>query len=40
MKTDELNGYIRHYIENDKTNTAIMLSGQWGSGKSYYIKKI
>ncbi len=27
-----------NYLENDKTNTAIMLSGDWGCGKSYYIK--
>lgn len=39
MYADELNLYIRNYLENDKTNSAIMLSGPWGSGKSHYIKK-
>ena len=23
---------------NDKTNTALLLSGSWGSGKTYYVK--
>lgn len=38
MTYDELNNYILDYLENDKTNSAIMLSGGWGTGKSYYIK--
>ena len=35
----ELNSYIKHYLDEDKTNTAIMLTGEWGSGKTYYIEK-
>lgn len=38
MTITELNNYIKHYLEEDKTNTAIMLTGEWGSGKTYYIK--
>ena len=38
MTNYELNKYIRHYLENDKTHSAIMLTGEWGSGKSYYIQ--
>ncbi len=38
MTYDELNAYIIHYLENDRTHSAIMLTGEWGSGKSYYIK--
>ncbi len=38
MTNQELNKYIKHYLENDKTHSAIMLSGEWGSGKSYYIQ--
>lgn len=38
MKTDDLNNYIEHYLEKDKTQSAIMLTGSWGSGKSYYIR--
>lgn len=37
MKTDELNHYIKHYIEKDKTKSAIMLTANWGTGKSHYI---
>ncbi len=39
MTNDELNHYIKHYIEKDKTGRAIMLTGAWGIGKSYYIQK-
>ena len=38
MTNDELNQYIKHYIEKDQTGRAIMLTGAWGIGKSYYIK--
>ena len=38
MTNDELNQYIKHYIEKDKTGRAVMLTGDWGMGKSYYIK--
>lgn len=38
MTYEELTAYIIHYLEKDKTNRALMLSGDWGSGKSYYIK--
>ena len=38
MKGKELNDYIKHYLERDKTQSAIMLTGAWGSGKSYYIE--
>lgn len=38
MTNDELNQYIKHYIEKDKTGRAVMLTGCWGMGKSFYIK--
>ena len=38
MKKSNLNEFILHYVNNDKTNTAILLNGCWGVGKSYYIK--
>lgn len=38
MTVDELNNYIKHYLEEDKTRTAIMLTGEWGSGKTYYVE--
>ena len=33
----DFNAYILNYIKNDKTKSAVMLSGSWGTGKSYYI---
>jgi hypothetical protein len=38
MTNDELNEYIKHYLEEDKTHSAIMLTAPWGTGKSYYIQ--
>lgn len=34
----ELNSFILNYLKNDITGRAIMLTGEWGSGKSYYVK--
>ena len=38
MTQNQLNEYIEHYFFKDKTRSAIMLTGVWGSGKSYYIE--
>ena len=38
MNTKELIKYIKNYLENDRTRSAIMLTGPWGCGKSYYIQ--
>lgn len=38
MRLDELDKYILNYAKNDKTNLALMLSGEWGCGKSYYVR--
>lgn len=38
MTYDEMNSFILNYIKNDITGRAIMLTGEWGSGKSYYVK--
>lgn len=38
MNTKGLNKYLKNYLINDKTQRAVMLTGPWGSGKSYYIK--
>lgn len=39
MNYKELNSFIKRYATQDKTKTAMMLTGEWGSGKSYYINK-
>lgn len=38
MKADKLNAYIKHYLEADRTKSAIMLTAGWGTGKSHYIQ--
>ena len=38
MTYDEMNSFILNYLKNDITGRAVMLSGEWGSGKSYYVK--
>lgn len=38
MTNADLNEYIKYYVEHDQTRRAIMLTGGWGSGKSYYIQ--
>lgn len=40
MNKDKLTAYIKNYLENDRTRSAIMLTGAWGSGKSYYIQNV
>lgn len=35
---EELNQIVRDYLEAQNTDYAIMINGDWGSGKSYYIK--
>lgn len=39
MTNSELNQFILHYLTEDKSQRAIMLTGDWGIGKSYYIQK-
>ena len=31
MTTNEYNSYIKNYLENDKTQSAIMLTAPWGT---------
>lgn len=39
MNSADLCQYLKHYIEEDKTRSAIMIDGEWGTGKSYFIEK-
>ena len=39
MNNEELSRFIMNYAVNDKTKTAILLTGKWGSGKSFYITR-
>lgn len=38
MNEKEISEYLINYIKKDKTRSAVMLTGPWGSGKSYYIQ--
>lgn len=40
MTYQEMNEFICKYVEDDKSGRALMLSGDWGSGKSYYVNEI
>lgn len=37
MITSDLNNVIKDYLSTKDTDYAVMISGDWGSGKSYYI---
>ena len=38
MNREKMSEFIADYLQNDKTTFAMMLSGEWGTGKSFYIK--
>lgn len=38
MTSQEMNNFIKNYIESSKLRSAIMINGPWGIGKSYYIE--
>ncbi len=40
MNNEELNSYIERYATQYTTKTAVLLTGEWGSGKSYYINNV
>lgn len=35
----ELTTYLDEYLKMDKPQFAVMISGKWGCGKTYYIEK-
>lgn len=37
MKPNEVNEVLREYLKHKNTNYAILIDGEWGSGKTYYI---
>ncbi len=38
MTNEQICQYIKHYIEKDKTKSALMLTAPWGKGKSYFVQ--
>lgn len=37
MYSDELEGVIEEYLKNPKAEYAVMIDGDWGSGKTYFL---
>lgn len=40
LNDDKLTEILLDYVNNDRTNQAFLIDGQWGSGKTYFIKEI
>lgn len=40
MNDQQILSVIKHYIQNRTINQALMITGEWGCGKSYFIKNI
>lgn len=38
LNDSERNEFILNYLNNDKTNFALLLNGGWGTGKTFYVK--
>ncbi len=39
MNSENLKNIIYEYLKNTKINYAIMINGEWGSGKTFFVKK-
>ena len=39
MSYEELCSFIKRYATQYRPKTAMLLTGDWGSGKSYYVNK-
>ena len=37
---EHIKKYIEYYIELDDPQYAVLLTGNWGCGKTYFIKKL
>lgn len=40
MHNDYIKEYLNNYIKKDNPEFAVMLNGSWGSGKTFFIKKL
>lgn len=40
MNHETLDQYLEYYLDKDRTKGAVMLTGDWGTGKSYYINNL
>ena len=40
LDDDKICAILLDYVQNDKTNQAILIDGEWGSGKTYFIRNV
>ena len=40
MNDQQILSVIKDYIQNRGINQALMINGEWGCGKSYFVKKV
>lgn len=40
MNNDKITEYLNDYIKIDNPQYAVMITGKWGCGKTYYIKSL
>ena len=39
LKENEIIDIVKEYVENKNTGYAIMIDGEWGSGKTYFVRE-
>ena len=39
MDSEKLLKEINEYVNNDRINYAILIDGEWGTGKTYFIQE-
>ena len=39
LRDNEIKNIIIDYLKNDKSNQAILIDGEWGSGKTFFVKE-
>ena len=39
LKEKQIINIIREYIEDKNADYAVMIDGEWGSGKTYFVKR-
>ncbi len=40
LSEEEIIGAIKEYIDNDKQGQAVLIDGEWGTGKTYFVKEL
>ena len=40
LDDEKINAILMDYVQNDKTHQAILIDGEWGSGKTFFIQNV